>query len=524
MSEAKIEVIPRYTRGFEWFYHLSKTQLADRPWKRLGLLSFYDAPYVESEMLYLSPKQVMLAMAKLAKKKENGLVIVVDAMEKGEMGLSTEQGYDQFMEIFDRTFPNSVKYYFGAGNSERTWLHEHEKLKIPLQWIVKKPNIFAEVLSDASPVGEEVSPADAQIENFEGMREVLIEKLGPPSLTEEVMGRIRSTEASEYAGEAVGLMTVFISPTTAVTRGVKYLGKFMSLVKDRRKQEVKQVYQEWQERVEEGYTIDNLKKFFYEEEENQSGLEEHVRQYKTVLLITETRGSLYDLFLPLILQHLVEEVGYLPPHLRPKKKPRPEEEENSGGQDESSQLDDTLHYEDLSGEDYSGLPDVETKEMGTEKEGLRPEIDISEQEYEGKPETILFLDAATHLSKFTRSFNFALGIPDRYPNITVSASFFTDIDPISDTLRRGVIEYMSDRALVFDMHPHLFDDVTANIPITRKAWLLDRLQELERARRGGGVGFLEYYASAKELWKLHLVEKPEKGIIGEIRGWFHRKT
>ncbi len=518
MSKSDPEKIPRYARGFEWFRHLAQTQLANRPWRRLGLFSFYDAPYIESDLLYLSPKQVMVVMAQLAKKKESGLVMVVDAMEKGEMGLSTKEGFDQFMEIFDQTFPDAVKYYFGPKASERTWLHEHEELKIPLHWVIKHPNIFAEVLSDASPVGELVSPADAAIENLEGMREVLIEKLGPPSLTEEVMGKIRSTEASEYAGEAVGLMTVFISPATAVTRGVKYLGKFMSLVKDRRKQEVKEVYAEWQNRVETAYAIENLKKFFEDDPDYKSGLGAHVEQFRPVLLILETRGTLYDLFLPLILQQLVEEVGYVPPHLRKKRKKSPADEEI-----DEVVPDKDLQYEEIDEADSADLPDMDVDVEEVTPDDYRPAIEVSTDEFEGKPETIIFLDAATHLSKFSRSFEFALGIPDRFPNISIAASFFTDRETISDTLRRGVTEYMKDRALVFDLHPHLFDEVTANIPITRKAWLLARLQELERVRREGGVGFLEYYEADKDLWKLHLVEKPETGILGEVRGWFKRK-
>ena len=247
------ESIPRYKRGYEWFSHLANSEMSRRPWRRMGIFSFYDAPFAESDLLYLSPKQVMLTLAKIAKSKESGLVLVVDAMEKGEMGLSTEPGFDQFMEIFDGLFPDSSKFYFGSKDSSRTWLHEYTTLKIPLQWLVKRPNVFAEVLSDASPVGENIGPGDASFEDFTGMIEVLVEKLGPPSLSEEVLGKIRSTEASEYAGEAVGMMTVFISPATAVSRGVRYLGKFMSMVKDRRKKEVKDVYQEWTQRVKDGY-------------------------------------------------------------------------------------------------------------------------------------------------------------------------------------------------------------------------------------------------------------------------------
>ena len=313
------ESIPRYKRGYEWFSHLANSQLSKQNWRRLGIFSFYDAPFAESDLLYLSPKQVMLTMAKIAKKKESGLVIVADAMEKGEMGLSTKPGFDQFMEIFDGLFPDSSKFYFGPRDSKRAWLHDFPTLKIPLQWLIKRPNIFAEVLSDASPVGEIIGPGDAAFENYEGMIEVLVEKLGPPSLSEEVMGKIRSAEASEYAGEAVGLMTVFISPTTAVSRGVKYLGKFVSMVKDRRKQEVKEVYEEWTKRVTEGYSKENLLKFFDDSEDFKSPLVDAVSSFKPILLILETRGTLYDLFLPLVLQHLVEEIGFIPVHLRPRR-------------------------------------------------------------------------------------------------------------------------------------------------------------------------------------------------------------
>ncbi|MHA3963862.1 MAG: hypothetical protein AM325_009995, partial [Candidatus Thorarchaeota archaeon SMTZ1-45] len=141
-SETDDESIPRYKRGYEWFSHLANAKLSRKPWRRLGFFSFYDAPYAESELLYLSPKQVMLTMAKMAKAKENGLVFVVDAMEKDEMGLSTRAGFDQFMEIFDGLFPNSSKFYFGPKESEREWLHEFSSIRVPLDWLVKRPNVF----------------------------------------------------------------------------------------------------------------------------------------------------------------------------------------------------------------------------------------------------------------------------------------------------------------------------------------------------------------------------------------------
>ncbi|MHA1135952.1 MAG: hypothetical protein ACTSSE_05640 [Candidatus Thorarchaeota archaeon] len=519
-SEIDEDSIPRYKRGYEWFSHLANASLSKKEWKRLGLFSFYDAPYAESDLLYLSPKQVMLTMAKIAKKKESSLIFVVDAMEKGEMGLSTKPGFDQFMELFTGLFPDATKFYFGPKDTEREWLHKYPSLKIPLSWLSKRPNVFSEVLSDASPVGEVIGPADASFEDFPGMIEVLVEKLGPPSLTEEVMGKIRSTEASEYAGEAVGLMTVFISPTTAVTRGVKYLGKFMSLVKDRRKQEMKEVYLEWTERVQKGYSEENLKKFFDDSPDFKSGLIDAASSFKPILLVIETRSTLYDLFLPLVLQHLVEEIGYIPPHRRPRKI----EDKKKKDKKKKDYDTDEMSYESIEGITEEDLPPVTDQLIQSmiEKEGdtSKFDIDISEDEFEGKPETILFLDAATHLSKFNRSFKFALNIPEKFPNMKVAASFFTDREKISTALQEGVLEYMKERALIFDLHPALFEISTARMPVSRKAWLIGELQKMEKIRSDGEVAFLEYVSEQDRKWNLRVVEKPEIEALTRIRRWF----
>jgi hypothetical protein len=515
--------IPRYKRGYEWFSHLANTEMSRRPWRRMGIFSFYDAPFAESDLLYLSPKQVMLTLAKIAKSKESGLVFVVDAMEKGEMGLSTKPGFDQFMEIFDGLFPDSSKFYFGSKDSDRTWLHDYSSLKIPLQWLVKRPIVFAEVLSDASPVGEKIGPGDASFEDYTGMIEVLVEKLGPPSLSEEVLGKIRDTEASEYAGEAVGMMTVFVSPATAVSRGVRYLGKFMSMVRDRRKQEVKDVYQEWTQRVKDGYSEERLKRFFDDSQDFDSGLIKAVASFKPVLIVLETRGTLYDLFLPLVLQHLVEEIGFIPPHRRPRK----QTDEKKGTKQEEWDTE-SLSYESIESIDDADLPPVTDQLIQSviEKEGSlgAATVDISEDHFEGKPETILFLDAATHLSKFNRSFKFALNLPEKYPNMSVAASFFTDREKISQALQEGVLDYMKDQALIFDLHPALFDRVTARMPVSKKAWLNGRLQDMERIRSEGEVAFLEFSSMDTPQWALRVVDKPEMEALARIRSWFKRTS
>ncbi|MFW9769847.1 MAG: hypothetical protein ACFFEM_13575, partial [Candidatus Thorarchaeota archaeon] len=249
-----------------------------------------------------------------------------------------------------------------------------------------------------------------------------------------------------------------------------------------------------------------------------------VASFKPVLIILETRGTLYDLFLPLILQHLVEEIGYIPPHRRPKKK----EEEVKKKEKEQEWESEDLSYEAIEEIEEDDLPPVTDQLIQTLIDKEEPVadtvVDMSVDTYEGKPETILFLDAATHLSKFTNSFKFALNIPEKYPNMSVAASFFTDREKISQSLQYGVLEYMKEQALIFDLHPELFDLATSRMPVSKKAWLTTQLQEMEKIRSEGEVAFLEYSITAEPSWSLRVVEKPESEALARIRSWFRRRS
>ena len=106
--------------------------------------------------------------------------------------------------------------------------------------------------------------------------------------------------------------------------------------------------------------------------------------------------------------------------------------------------------------------------------------------------------------------------------MSVGASFFTDREKISQALQEGVLEYMKERALIFDLHPALFDMTTARMPVSKKAWLNGRLQEMEKVRSDGEVAFLEYSSTDDPKWALRVVEKPESDALVKIRSWFRR--
>jgi hypothetical protein len=216
----------------------------------------------------------------------------------------------------------------------------------------------------------------------------------------------------------------------------------------------------------------------------------------------------------------VEEIGYIPPHRRPRKV----DDQKKKDKHKKDYDADEMSYESIEGISEEDLPPVTDQLIQTiiEKEDIESKVtvDMSEDEFEGKPETILFLDAATHLSKFNRSFKFALNIPEKFPNMSVAASFFTNREKISTALQDGVLEYMRERALIFDLHPALFDVATARMPVSRKAWLIGELQKMEKIRSEGEVAFLEYMSEEDPKWNLRVVEKPEIEALTRIRRWF----
>ncbi|RDE15512.1 MAG: hypothetical protein C4K49_06090 [Candidatus Thorarchaeota archaeon] len=521
----------RYTQSYDLFLRLADKVMSNRPWRKLGLFSYYDAPYFDSESVFLSPKQVMVAMAKEAAREDKTVVFVMDALEEGSMGFSAEADFRQFMTLFDEAFPDSMKFYFGPADSDKVWLHSLEHLKIPASWLVKKPYVFAEVLTDASPTGEDWGPGDVSFEDMSGLHEVLVEKLGPPSLTEEVLEKMRKEVASktrgigasDYAGEAIGLL---VSPGTAVTHGVKYLGKLLSTVKDRRKKEVKDVYLEWRQRVDNAYSRDNLDRFFDSTPEYDSRVVAALLQKKPVLVITETRDTLFDAFLPLLLQNLMDEIGYVPPGKRPRFHTEGEKPASGGTEEEQSDGQTPMDYE-RAGVDESELPPVTGRLMMTMMEeasaGAEHHAVAGDDSFGGKPRVIILLDAATHLSNFERSFRSVLRIPERFPNMSVAASFFTNRETMTIALQEGVLEYISNRALVMDLNPALFEAATSKLPVSKKAWLEGRLREMAGITSNGGAAFLEYYASADEPWALRVLKKPRLGLAKRVFHWLGRQ-
>ena len=201
--------------------------------------------------------------------------------------------------------------------------------------------------------------------------------------------------------------------------------------------------------------------------------------------MTETRGTLYDLFLPLFFQHFAENMGYLRKGKRQRLKIQASEDWNKGDNTDR---------------------DTITSDISGDK----------------KPEIAFFIDGATHLSKLSKSFASILNFPDKYSNISIAASFFTDRESLSDPFERSATECIKEWAFIFDLHPRLFDLATSKMPISEKAWLNSQLQVLKRIRSDSGVAFLEYLNINKGEWRLHSLGKPKRSFVDGIKSIFRR--
>jgi hypothetical protein len=471
-----------YEKGYKEFYKMIHSKLIKTPWRHFGVFSFYNAPYLDSEKIYLSDKQVLLAVASEIKTKQNSLIFLLDATDNSEIESQ------RFIQLFRQVFPKSQLFYFGPRDSERVWLHDYQITKIPLEWLIRRPDMFARALTDSSPLGEILGPADVSFEDISEMKEVLIDKLGPPSLSGEVLGKFRDADVSEYAGDAVGIATAMINPAVAVSRGVRYLGKFVSLVRKRRQKEIKDFHNEWRLKVMSAYSEENIEKLFDTSSSTESNIIDAQSNNNPILILIETRDTLYDVFMPLVINYLIEELGY-----------RIRDRYDDIDSDIETILDDDL-------DEPSNRDLLSTTESTTHQ-----------------PEVILFMDFGTHLANFRTSFQYILKSPDKYANISLSSSFYTNHQRVKGILSDAIQKFINSRAIIFDLHPALFDQVTTKTPITTKVWLQDCLHKMKTVQSHNAIAFLEYNSLEEENWQMRTTHKSQRDILARVRKLFKPK-
>ncbi len=477
--ELNAEMLSKYQSGYAVFKHLFE-KVTKRDVKRFSILTYYDRPFHDSEDALMTSEQATIALANWMLNSNSHIIIFLDTLHNHEYNLSTLKGFQQFMSILSEGLSDYTIFRLGLNNEIKPWLNEYPHAKLSLDWLSKHSDELAKILTDASPVRRDVSQEEAQIENFEELYELLVEQLGPPSISDELIGKIKEADSSDVAGEALTLLTVFVSPGTAVSKGVKYLSRFMSLVKDRRKKEVQQVFQEWEERVRMGYTPEKLKEFINDEDHNQ--LIEAIRNHKVTIILNDTKKTIYEIFAPLLIENILYDLGAELP-----------ESTTETNDEDNAQLDAPEETEN------------NTESLNNEVLPLH---------------VTLIYDSFINLLKYKLSTSVFDELITKYVNFSLvpilASSEVEDNQYVTDK----IADLLEDGALVFDMSYTLFDTLFKVSSMSERAWIEHLFQNIYELRNKNRIATLDYYPIRDEAWTLLQVRIVHASPIKRIKKIF----
>ena len=477
--ELNAEMLSRYQSGYAVFKHLFE-KVTKRDIKRFSILTYYDQPFHDSEDALMTSEQATIALTNWILDNQSHIIIFLDTLHNHEYNLSTLEGFQHFMSILSGELEDYTIFRLGINNNVKPWLNEFPHAKLSMDWLSKHSDELAKILTDASPVMRDVSQEEAQISNFEDLYELLVEQLGPPSITDELMGKIKEAESSDVAGEALTLLTVFVSPGTAVSKGVKYLSRFMSLVKDRRKKEVQQVFQEWDDRVREGYAPEKLKEFISDDEHEQ--LIEAIRNHRITIIFNDTKKTIYEIFAPLLIENILYDLGAQ----------KQESEKNEEITDEANS---------------ETNENIEKSNEASQNNAIIPRV-------------TLIYDSFINLLKYKLSTNVFDTLINQFDNFSIvpilASSEVEDKKYVTDKLA----DLLEDGALVFDMSYSLFDTLFKVSSMSERAWIEFLFRTIYELRNKNRIAALDYYPMRKESWSLLQVRIVHASPIKKIRKLF----
>lgn len=93
------------------------------------------------------------------------------------------------------------------------------------------------------------------------------------------------------------------SPTLLLLKGIKYVTGFYNIVEKRHLDQTKQFLDKWRSEVDEGYSRDNLKRYF--EVKAAVPLQANLEKSSPIIIVNLTLNTIYDLFSPLPLQNIL---------------------------------------------------------------------------------------------------------------------------------------------------------------------------------------------------------------------------
>lgn len=286
--------------GLELSRRAARAILSGPAWSRLGLLVFKDEDLLRTERVIVTPEVFLIAMALSAREMGLKPVLLLNARRESLTSPLHEDGLSALLRLLkDATTP----LYFGA--CEECPLARLERAKLSMEWLALNPCILASTIEEATPVRREVK--EVEIGDLEALSKLLIEKLGPPSFKEDLLMKIKGADRFQVAGDALGALASVVSPTSAITTGLRYAAKLIQLIRERRREEYRAMLEEWKKHVEEGFSLEKLATLVGE-----GGLEpvKHIlERYGMAIIAHDLTGTIHELFLPMFLANLASELS-----------------------------------------------------------------------------------------------------------------------------------------------------------------------------------------------------------------------
>jgi len=287
--------------GLELSLKAAERIIGDLRWSRLGIVTFKDEELLSSKSALVAPEFLLLSMAVKAVERDIKAILVLNARKQHALNLSGQEGLRAFLDLLGPDGPRPL--YFGVSGEGH--LASLDRARLSISWLAANPGVLARLIEAASPVERRVKEID--LSSLEALSALLVEKLGPPSLKEDVVVKIKGANKYEVAADALSTAAAVISPTSLLATGIKYAAKFFSLVRERRKEEYKAYLETWKKNVEEAFSVDKLSALLCEDdlEPIQASLEQH----GLAVIIHDVMGTPHELFLPLLLLNMASELG-----------------------------------------------------------------------------------------------------------------------------------------------------------------------------------------------------------------------
>ena len=290
----------RLALGFDMCMRVSRPLIGNCDWSRLGLFVFKDEDIVKTDKMLVTPEILLLSICLCAREAGLKPILILGARKGSSLDLSSREGLSTFFHMLGESIR---PFYLGVDGGGP--LSSLRRARISLSWLMVNPGVLAETIRAASPVKRDVKEVD--LSDISALSKLLIEKLGPPSLKEDLVARVKGADKIEVAGDVLYTMAAVISPPSMIATGLKYAAKLVRLIRERRREEYRALLESWRKNVEEGFSEEKVEKLVEEDglEELKASLEEE----GMAIIIHDVVGTLHELFLPLLIANLMDELG-----------------------------------------------------------------------------------------------------------------------------------------------------------------------------------------------------------------------